>query len=421
MPDTLLTVPFEREADPKWGGACAIRTTLNCSTIDAKNAESQQAIYAYAHGHNDTSEPIAWDIDPKGLKDTLNAKDPRGPGLFVEYTFADRPSADGKLKYTIDAYKVPPSAVISGREWIVVIGYRTDDTGKLEAFRAQEPTQTSPGPRWYYTVAEWDRIFKPVDVGTRWKGQFATVCDPLPEGDPVTWAERRVKRDGERLLSPAEAVDLAREGILEQGLDETPEFIRAVQEGRPGEPLLVQAVQEEDQYYYVVPFLAERETALGVVLVDARFGDLRSASAHDEPLPFRIRTPEEVLELVTSGRDVVGDRIVQARDRLMQGIAAWSRRGGAEPYTDWRELRQLVEQQLVEVREPLTRRHFRRETTQVATVLAWSPLLPEASLTNPYYVVTSGAFRVYVKARVVQSDSYTILEAIDIPYSAPGN
>jgi hypothetical protein len=421
MPDITLSVPYELETDPRYGGAAAVRMTLNASKINANLTDDQKSIYAFAHARNDASEPstAAWDIDPKGLKDTLNAKDPRGPGWFIEASFTDRPSADGKLKFTIDSYQVPPSVVTAaGREWVTVIGYRTDSTGKLEAFQAHDPSELGLGPgRWYFFGTKWDQLFTPVEPGTRWKGKYVTICDPQPEGDAQDFAPRRIKRDGDRVLGPDEAIELAREGVLEAEFQESPEFVRAIEDGKPGEPLLVQAIGNEDDYYYLVPFLRDSEVALGVAIVDARFGDLGSVTASAEGAPFRVRTRDEVLRLVTEDRDLVMGHLEERQQSLAEAIAELTEGGRADP----RELRALLMRHLAWVREPLHRQHFRPETTQVSSVLVWTPLLPAASFANPYYVVTSGKQQVFVKARVTSHPFYEILEAIEIPYSNPGN
>lgn len=420
MPGKILNTPnlnfhpfeLEQAGHPEYGGAAVIRMTLGSDKIKGATPQpipSQAAMFGEAGGLNDTASEgtTLWNIDPGAMNAVLNDRDQRPGFSFAEFSYPDRASADLKIINTINDWDVGP-AVLTGatRQWICAVGYETNDAGQLTAFRVHDPARGAGGvPFAKRNLVDWDLLFSRVSRGTRWNGKFVTVCDPLPDRAEIERAPRSVKRPGDRILSPDEAVELAREGIEEGALFGLPETEPSIEQASPQEARLVTWGTRRGDHYYLVSWATSDGRVPLMMTVDARYGDVRSVAALPDAPRMRIRTREEVLELVLRRPIPRHEPIAEVRDRILGGVDEWLGvlRGGLETTVARRRLHELIEGELLVARRPADEFVFLPELTQVSHELIWTPET-QASLFSPFYRVSSGLYSVYVKAWLDDGD-----------------
>lgn len=179
-------------------------------------------------------------------------------------------------------------------------------------------------------------------------------------------AQRRVKRPGDTIVRPDDAVRLALEGASEVGGMDN--LRRAISAGRPGRPRL----DQRGQYYYLVPIDVEQEATLAIIMVDARYGDLLGATASEEPYrPWSAGLDEErTIELVTRTPIPLFEPVDVAADRLVTAVS----RDGAD-------LRATARAAFGAFRQPRDHVILRPDEFDVGKVWVWQP----CESVSPYY------------------------------------
>lgn len=412
--------PYELEADPKYGGACVLRMILNSARVNPDapavpgdpqerippNTATQDLMFTDAKQANDAGEGTnTWHLDPGAMEEALDRLDQSTTRSYLQYIDTDQAEANRKIVYTLEQYRVAPAAVVGGGpQWVAVTGFDRDDDGTtLRAFYVHDPSENGPGtPDSLVAAAQWGPWFTKVARGVRWHDRFVTVCDPQPERAEVTGPVRRPRRPGDRLITPEEAVELAREAVEEHELARDPKFKEALERGRVAEPRLVQATELEDTFYYIVPFVApgDERTTLAAICVDARFGDLWNAAAEPEGFPCIRITPEEAVELVRRRPPQDREPIERVVDRLVEHTLTWADRvrSGGLTADMLASLQDTLTRQLILEREPVSTLQPRRETLEVARTLVWQVSQAGVSPRQAFYVVQSPTTRYYVKA-----------------------
>jgi hypothetical protein len=425
---TALNVPFENEPfdGPQLGGACVLRMILNSAKVDAAapsvpndgTEANQLAMFNIAKASNNPSEPAnTWDLDPRAVRLTLNALDTGTPStrIYVEDAYTSQASMNYQLMYTLWNYQIAPALLtFAGKQWVAVTGFDSDGAtpqrpgasfGNLQAIYLHDPSFYGPGTAFHFETADsWNSTYlkDPIDKGTQWKGKYVAVCDPPPPLMSATSAARRPKRNGAALLKPAEAVDLALAGAREWELQREEQVKIAVDRGRPGDPRLVYRADERDSYYYIVPLQTGDGASrgnLGAVIVDARFGDLRSMVAAREPFPLFQLTPDDVRKRLTSQRIDIYDSVEASRTRVRASFEAWADRLTTEPASELRaRVFGTIDRELAMARQPIDRAFLRPETLEISSLFWWDCTMFSMNAFYPYYVVRSAALKLYVRA-----------------------
>lgn len=251
----------------------------------------QDTLYTSNHNHNTQSN---WYTDPDGLCWTLNNynTNPNVPG-FVAYRFDTENEITQKIIYTLYHYKVPVASLVFGcGHWIIVKGYSTDvDPQNTNNYTLNGLYIDNP---WPY-VPSWDPVKQTRDLtkipppphsindgcgtgGNRgiaseyvsyswWKSsymtgcdvwnighnQFVSVCDPeMPRIGRIKMRPDILKRSAE-LIKDKEVHKILLKGIEHHELMEDKHFADALDNAEMGEPILVQRLDMEDTYYYLVP------------------------------------------------------------------------------------------------------------------------------------------------------------------------
>ena len=95
-------------------------------------------------------------------------------------------------------------------------------------------------------------------------------------------------------IDRAEAVDAAKRGVLEHGLDSDPNVAIGIQTGYSGTPLLVERLDKPEGAYYLVPWIVE-EGVVFVARVDASKGTMLETTIFPKATPSPFLTPETAL------------------------------------------------------------------------------------------------------------------------------
>ena len=104
----------------------------------------------------------------------------------------------------------------------------------------------------------------------------------------------------ENWIDAAVAVDAAKRGLLDFGLDRDPAVALAIQRGHPKTPLLVERLDDPGAAYYLIPWL-DAKGVVFIVEVDAVSGTMLGATTFPKPTPSPFLTPKKALECAARG------------------------------------------------------------------------------------------------------------------------
>jgi hypothetical protein len=388
--ENLIVQHHQQDTDYYCGAACAqmVLETIGAGLLD------QDPLYADNHSHS-TAE-AGWASGPDGLAWTMNDRRPASfTNSFVLFALANEDNISRKIVWTIHHYQVAPIALVFGwAHWIVVRGYEASaaPTGSgdigytISSFDVNNPWPPCPsfydppGPppppappphgggdgcgsggdrgivNEHISYATWQSTYMTGVPSGHWNGLFLAVCDPEPPAYRV--GEQRKpdrQRDGDLLASPREAAEFALRGLDEYGLRKREDWAKALEGTEPGEPLLVQRLDLPDTYYYIVPMQTNREDVSAAVSVDARYGMYNQAAALADRrrVLFPRLEPESALKLVVGRKFDLEDR---------KGML-------------------LV----------------RPESICLFPTLVWKPCRESLSPFWPFYMITAGGHRLYIR------------------------
>jgi hypothetical protein len=257
----------------------------------------QDDLYTSNHNHNAQS---GWYTDPEGLRFTMVDRKPAAfANTFVVYKQASEVAASQKLVYTLHQYGVSPMVLVYGcAHWIVVCGVQTNvnpATGAytIEGFWVNNPVFEDNEPHaagdtcgsggshgienQWISYATWQDTYLTGCAYDSADGsrQFISVCDPEV---PTIERPRHVAPvryfSGRSLIGARQAQSALAKEIERFALAKTKPMARVVR-GKWGKPLLVERLDAEAAYYYLVPSFEGRKV-IGYAQVDARFGSLES-------------------------------------------------------------------------------------------------------------------------------------------------
>lgn len=266
----------------------------------------QDDLYNSNHSHNAQSN---WYSDPEGVRYTMVARKPASfSNTFVVYRSTSEAGGSQKLVYTLQHYGVSPIVLVYGcAHWIVVCGVQTDvnpATGPytINGFWVNNPVHENNEPHsagdicgsgsshgvenQWISYATWQSLYFTGCAYDSADGslQFLSVCDP---DVPKIALPRRVEPvryfDGRTIVNVKRIPDVLLKELQRYALPQVAHMVRLAK-GSFGLPLLVQRLDAESRYYYLVPSL-EKTNVVGYAQVDARFGNLESAFALKRPAP----------------------------------------------------------------------------------------------------------------------------------------
>ena len=395
-----LAVPYhQQDTDTYCGAACANMVLAQMGATLA----SQDVLYTDARNH--TAELGAWYNPPDGLQWVLN--DRRPGGWFALFSLDTEDALSRKLVWTLHHYQVAAVALVfHGNHWVVVRGYdataapaTSDDvTYTINAFDINNPWPPVPS---FYTPGSappphgatdgcgsggmrgvanehiayltWQSQYMTANTyGTVWAGKYVAVCDPdpPPSGPGRLMAQAAVARPGATALMAAASVGtLAMAGVSQYGLDQRADWGPALSNSTAGTPLLVQRLDAVDSYYYIVPFTDANGGVRAAVSVNARTGDYRQSIMVDAGGPG-----------------------------ILTGLSE-------------AKIRALTINKKFDLPNRQGRLFVRPEAFSLSPTLVWQSCLESLSPFYPFYLVTVGAYSLYVR---VDGQVFTELHT-DIP------
>jgi len=327
------------------GAACAMMVLAEIGVSQA--SLDQDDLYTSNHNHNTQS---GWYSDPEGVRFTMVDRKPASFGnTFVVYRSASEAAGSQKLVHTLHAYGVSPIVLVFGcAHWIVVCGVQTDvnpATGPytIDGFWVNNPVWEDNEPHaagddcgtggshgvenQWISYATWQSTYL---TGCAYDSadaslQFLSVCDP--EAPKIALPRRVAPQryfDGRSIIGPRSVATGLNQDLRRYGLFETKKMARLAR-GRFGTPLLVQRLDVDGGFYYLVPS-NEADNVIGYAQVDARYGFLESVFALPRPAKpleadarkvaqrltdLRIELPEERGRiLLAKGKFTVGKTLV---------------------------------------------------------------------------------------------------------------
>ncbi|NJD60654.1 MAG: hypothetical protein FIA98_14770 [Anaerolineae bacterium] len=279
------------------GAACAMMVLAEIGVNHA--SLDQDDLYNSNHNHN---AQAGWYSDPEGVKFTMIDRKPASfHNTFVVYRKASESEGSQKIVHTLKEYGVSPIVLVYGcAHWIVVSGVQTDvnpATGPytIEGFWVNNPVHENNEPHaagdncgsggshgienQWVSYASWQSTYF---TGCSYDSsdgslQYLSVCDPK---EPKIMAPRRVEPvryfSGRSIADPGKIVSALDKELQRYSLFEVKQTAR-VARGKFATPLLVQRLDVEGAYYYLIPSM-EKTNVIGYAQVDALYGNLESVT-----------------------------------------------------------------------------------------------------------------------------------------------
>jgi hypothetical protein len=392
-----LQVPYHQQNTGDYcGPACAemVLSFLRGTLLQQEDLFNQ--ICSYNIHEN------GWVTDPAGLLGVLN-NPPSLSSLPARFSLDALESEDAvsrKICWTIhassqrDALAIAPIALVLDKtHWVVVRGYTAtaepgcpSDTGyAIDSFDINDPSPQVPvsdppppppphdpddgcgdggargTPNGNVSYGTWrDTYLARVNSGY-WQGKFVALCNTDPPSNAAASTGEIALGDvapGDGRLLRAESIaEVAVMEMKARGLLERSAWAEAFG-GRPGRPILVQRLDRLDSFYYLVPFDGSDGAPGGAVAVDARYGNYRQSVVFTQKERRGFRQFEEL--------ENVAEHVV---DRQF------------------------------ELDKPGRRLFVRREALCVHPTAVWRTCAESLSPLDPFYMVSYGAHRFFIRAR----------------------
>ncbi len=276
-----------------------------------------------------------WATDPHGLRACLQSLS-NPPGVhWAEFAGTSRDAVLFDLLYWMNRLEYPVAVLINhGGHWVVVVGFTTDvepvsgSTPTLQSIIIHDPEPHNVGTDSTMTGAQW--FSGPwngaISYAGSWLNKYVAIVEPPVEKGVVK--VKRVRRTGEQLLSPAQAVEHAKRWIAELNLAEQSKYkLLGRDDVHNLKPLLVREEMPGEQdkivpHYYIVPFgikseygVREVRMARVCVLVNAFTGNFEEVTAFGKPMRYLVE--EEVLEIVAEAMHTEREKLRDASLTLM--------------------------------------------------------------------------------------------------------
>ncbi len=300
--EDLATQYHQQDTDYYCGAATAQMVLQQCGA----GILGQVGLYSDNNSHS-TAES-GWYTAPDGLTWTMNNR--QSSKYFVLDALATEDAISRMICWTIHHYKVSPIAMVFGwAHWITVRGYtasaapsNSGDVGyTISGFDVNNPWPPTPMPGTppphtagdvcgsggtrgvadeHISYTTWKTDYMTGIPSGHWAGKFVAVCDPEPPPtrSPSRQAPHKPRFDGERLISPEVASEISATALSEAGVAKRKVWKAALRGTDIGEPILVQRLDRNDSWYWIVPRTRSGVTT-AVVNIDARFGDYMQARA----------------------------------------------------------------------------------------------------------------------------------------------
>ncbi len=259
-----------------WCGAASAQMSRNGYPNPADRAYyTQNSLWNTIQTYNSTlPQDTNWATDPHGLVGCLqNLANPAGVH-WAEFANASRDAALFFMLYWMNIRHYPSPVLINeGGHWVVVVGWETNiqptsgSSPTLQQIHYFDPEPHNVGTDTTMTAAQWyaGPWNGAVIYSGSWLNKYVAIVEP-PKVNGKAHI-KMVKRTGQKLLTPRQAVAAARLAIAEQRLAERPKYsLLASETVSTHLPLLVRDQRagtraKQVPQYYIVPFGVPGERA----------------------------------------------------------------------------------------------------------------------------------------------------------------
>ncbi len=328
------------------------------------------------HCHCSAFDGTKWYAAPDGLQGTMNDHLPTS--LTNRFAVVGLPSGDAisrRLVWTIFNYNMPVAFLKFGEHWVVVRGFEvsaapagpTDNAYSIVSIIVNDPALPKDiiPPRVsiddHVPYSTWQSDFLGPVSSWHWAGNIVAICDSTPVPKRVSKTPPNIpvhqkRLPGERIVTPTQASRLALAGLEEYGLLERHGWRESLIDTRPGTPLLVQRLDRRDTFYYIVPMQIRKGCVRAYVRIDARFGDYLQSM-----------------------------RVTGTGDNSF-----------FKPNIDSKAATKEVVGKTIDL-DPKGKIHVRKEAHSLYPTLVWRPCRESMSPYVPFYMITIGDKRIYVR------------------------
>ena len=335
--DLSANVPLYGQEQCTWCGAASGQMARNGYPNPGDRLfYAQVDVWNTIQAHNSTNSADTsanWASDPHGLTGCLQVLNNPAGVDWVEFVNADRNALLFDILYWIDNRSFPSPVLINqGGHWVDIVGYVTDikpvigSAPTLQSISIHDPEPHNVGTSSTFMADMWFNgpWNGAVMYSGTWLNKYVAVIEPPKERGNVR--VRQVRRTGNKLITPRQAVDFARRWIRELGLDRQPKYAILNADVAPSEPLVVQeGVRRQAKtvpHYYIVPFgfkheVAERGAPLVrvCILLNAFTGAFEEITTFGRPLRYLSR--EEALAVAAAAIRPSADDLKSAQVTLM--------------------------------------------------------------------------------------------------------
>lgn len=319
--DLTGNVPLYGQEDCCWCGAASAQMIMNGypnpadrlffpqgpPTVPPNAPNCWDVIQANNSTNPADTAPPGWCTDPLGLRGCLRALNPPPAGTWNIFMDPNRDTVMFDILHWMNNNNYPVATLINrGGHWVVILGYITDvqplagSTPNLQQITIYDPEPHNVGSQITMTGAVWNATdyVGPVNANGSWLNQYVAVIEPPVAKGRVQVME--IKRVGERIISPGEALEHVRKAIDERELGKKRPYTILKKRGiRNLQPILVREQikpgleKERVPYYYIVPFGFETETgdcdiplARLCVIVNAYTGQFEEITAFGRSIRY---------------------------------------------------------------------------------------------------------------------------------------
>lgn len=315
-----LPVPWYEEEQSFYSAAASCKMILDY--IREETILTQDELYDYGHFHNHPDNAGINNIDPQGVKSTLNYYHPNGYNFSIR---AMSNAADSMrdichwMDYTVPGVSitnVPATFPAFGvyNDWMVIRGAcASNDPSEANSFTIygfwlNDPGVAGIGENSYKTAMEFQNTyFLPLNTQDIWNGKYVSVCEP-----PKALSRARVNiaknyniKSANKFLQTLSLVNRIKtfnwKELIDYYLLQDENFRNALDYAVPCSPIKVKRIDKVSNDYYIVPFnkmISGGSKTSAVLVIDALGGNFREASWVDIPVKYNLRTKNEAIKFL---------------------------------------------------------------------------------------------------------------------------
>lgn len=348
--DIRADVPLYGQESCCWCGAACGQMIMNGYPDPVHRKFFPQIdVWNTIQAYNSATEPVPWCADPQGLQECLMTLNYPPGGSWNIFMDTVRDNVMFGILYWMNQKKYPAATLINaGGHWVTIVRYVTDvEPVYGSSLTLQEITKYDPEPHnvgtettmtastWYSTdwqfpvLPPWYADFQNSNLYKgMWDNCWVAVVEPPKEKAKVN--VEMVKRMGEKIIKPDEAVNYAMRWIAELQLGRKYPVLQKegmthlqpilVHQQFPGPKAGPTRGQKEITFYpsyYIVPFGFENEEGFVRVsiIVNAYTGKFEEIGAFGRPVQY---LPEKkAIDIAAKAMRLTREEMMEVKARMI--------------------------------------------------------------------------------------------------------